>query len=244
MLGSYTLCTLGSEREGALLAVDLAQVLSKNGRRVLILELSDVPSADLLLGLSEQVVYTVSDVACGRVSWERALLSPTVGRGKRSRTADTILLLPTEPFPTLDGGSVALKNTVSAVGADVTLVVSDASHLALAREISDVSLLLCPCEERIRRATEAFLSERPHLQPDGLVLTGLPSSAEELCEGDGPITLSERLHLPLFGVYPQEKRLRLQAARNMAERMTGNTTPLLRGIPIEGISHRAYFEYL
>ena len=75
MLGVWSVVSVSSSALGARFTVSLAERLALRGVRVLLFELApELPSLDVLLGVSEKVVYTLADAR--EVTPERVLLTP------------------------------------------------------------------------------------------------------------------------------------------------------------------------
>ncbi len=225
---------------GAAFTAALAHRIAREGKRVLLLELSPtLPTLDLALGVAERVVYTLADAL--RLSPEAVFLSP-----EGETDAEQILFVPS--LSEEDMNADALRACIEASGADLVLICADPLRAALARTVSDGMLLLT-------RATECSVRAASRLAAtvafDGFVYTDLVPTREAVLS-ELPVTeLCDALALPLFGILPRvdlKNTLRPQgkdfrtALSSMAGRLLGEQIPLLCGIPIEGMRRRTFFE--
>ncbi len=238
----FTVVSPASDPLGAVFCAALARSLSRHGARVLLLDLSpSLPCLDVVLGCAERTVYTVSDAA--RVSPESLFLSVSTGKG---REKGSFLFVPTFYGERIEDAH--LRALASASGADFVIGLADGATAPTAAAVSDGLLLFSRVGEVYLRAAVSFAET---LAMDGFVLADLPLAAEAL-RGTPTLTeLSDALGLSLFGILPrtaEENTLAprgkdfLVAADNMAGRLMGEDIPLLRGLSIEGMTRRAYFE--
>ncbi len=228
------------------LALHLAQVLAKNGKRVLLIDASPLsPSLDILADVAEQVVYTLSDIANGFCDPARASLSLDAD-GKLS-------LLPLAAGEDLSEGSLAraVKEAVKALSSDFVIIDASPTLYDDARAVSDTVLLLTDLCPASLRSAEAFVSA--HEGIDRFLLTRASFSYEG-CQRETPvIDTVDRVSLPLLGVLPYTPRLRTvgeipqhspyeRALYNIAKRLLGENVPLLSGVTLEGMSRRYFIE--
>lgn len=225
---------------GAAFTAALARRIAREGKRVLLIELSPtLPVLDLALGVADRVVYTLADAL--RLSPEAVFLSPE--RGMRE---EELLFVPS--LSEEDANGDALRACIEASGADAVLISADPARAVLAREASDGMLLLTRATECSVRASSRLAAR---VAFDGFVYTDFVPTREAVLR-EMPVTeLCDALTLPLFGILPridlkntlcpQGKDFRT-ALSNMAGRLLGEQIPLLCGIPIEGMRKRTFFE--
>lgn len=235
MLGAWSIVHGTDKTPGAVFAAALAERLAAHGKRVLLFELSpSAPALDILLGVSERVVYTLADLP--RISPEDAALT----------VRENLCFIPLGVGEAAD--SAQIRTAVSAMTPDVVLFSAERASLALAREVSDGVLLLTDASPIGLRAASA-LAENGDF--DGFVLGDFVPTREWVKKTPSLIALADMLGLPLFGILPRIDPNNtyetmgkdfLSAVENMAGRLSGESIPLLRGIPIEGMRRRTFFE--
>ena len=229
--------------------INLGAALALRGKRTILVDHAyPVPALDILAGVADEVIYTVADVAEGRVPLSHALLPLTVGKGKKKRE-DLLFLLPASPVDEKN----ALSSVLSQVGDTADMVLCDLSHEdALSREGMDGLFLVTETDGAALRAAEAFCAEATM---DGFFLAEHPTMAEEAL-GMPPIAaLLDEMRLPLMGILPPMPRglagivtgkpratVYLRGVENVAERLLGKQVPLLYGIPLEGMTREGYIQ--
>ena len=240
--------SLMGNAEKSNLLVNLAASLSRSDRRVLLVDLGyPVPTLDLLCGVAESAVYTASDVGTGKVSLTDASLTvPLKGNGRAA--TDRLFLLP---------ASCAECWTTEAVGALLSLVRAEKeydlalvlfSHETCVRQGLDGLFFLTDADEISLRAAEAQGDE---MGADAFLLTGYPTDWDSLSGLTSPVSMIDRLGLPLLGIAPRlptglsgildgcaRARAYLCAVRNIANRILGTNTPLLAGVSLAGVNRR------
>lgn len=236
MLGTWSIVHSTNGMLGALFTASLARCLASEGVRVLLAELSPhAPALDILLGVCEKVVYTLSDIP--RIDPGEVVL----------RVRENLMLIPlgVEETPT---DPDAVRASVRATEPDVVLVTAERAMLPLASEVSDGVLLLTDASPVGLRAASAWAQRATF---DGFVLTDFVPTREWVSENPSLTSISDDLGLPLFGILPRIDENNtcspmgkdfLSAIENMAGRMIGETVPLLRGIRIEGMRRHKFFE--
>ena len=235
MLGAFSVVNGSFGTVGAHFSAALAECLAAKGKRVLLFELSpSCPTLDLLLGVSERVVYTLTDTE--RLSPENVALT----------VRENLSFIPLGVGEVISDTSF-LEACVKALSPDVVLLSTERSQLPLARRISDGVLLVTDASQASLRAN-AFLSSKESF--DGFVLSDFVPTKEYAFKMLSLAEISDTLGLPLFGILPRIDRADTPAAwgkdflfavRNMAGRLLGETVPLLCGIPIEGMRRRDFF---
>lgn len=240
------------------LCVHLAHALAARGKRVILLDLCPSrPALDSYLGVADEVVYTLPDLLEDRVRAERAVLPVATD----SDCEGEISLLPIYPFDTVDARLLAepLLARLRALDADFILIDADRETYPAVAPLSDERLLLIsPREPSVRNAEAliAHLTERG-CAPDAFLLMRAALCVEALQKDAPLLSLIDRLSTRVLGILPYAPRLydikdmtgrkhRREpyplAVQNLAARLLGESIPLLTGIPVEGISRRAYME--
>lgn len=240
------------------LAVSLAYALAARGKRVLLVDLSfPSPTLASLCSVSESVIYTVFDLADGTVDADTLLLPVLSKKGEAERAC--IALAPMLPSlcPRCDGIGEAVKALSSLPSADFVIV--DASvdaylHLA---PVSDERVLLTDARESSLSASESMAFSASRDFPFTYFVLKSSLLGERIRKDEPLVDMIDRVSLPLLGILPhsdrmldagllsQKKHAREPYARavsNIAARLMGESVPLLRGITLEGISRRRFFE--
>lgn len=257
------ICTFFSAVDGvgkSTLCVHLAHALAKSGKRTLLIDLSpSAPALDILCGVAEGVVYTVSDAVGGPASPERVLLE-VILHGASKKTPP-FLFAPIAPLDAPHEMNLAagIKALAKAAEAEIVLIDADLAYYDALYALADTRLLLTDTRESSLRASEAlsahsFGIDRPF---DRFVLMKESSLREIAQKHTPPIDLVDRLSLPILGITFADtavedlslcvhKRYQKQnyprAVGNLALRLLGEKVPLLDGIRLEGMSRRFYLE--
>lgn len=244
MLGVWSIVCPVSDTVGARLTAAMARCLSARSKRVLVLELSfSCPSLDLALGVSEKVVYTISDV--GRISPAEVFLSPCKS-GRAPKTDENILFVPCavgEMLADVD----QIRAVLHAAEADIALILADPASASVARSVSSGSLLLSGTDAAHLRSASYLSSFQAF---DGLVLTDFVPTCEKIREIPALTDIADMTALPLFGILPRESGLETvspegkdfhKAVENMVARLCGEQVALLHGIPLEGVRKKRFF---
>ena len=238
MLGVWSILDEGREKTGARFVAELAKHIASSGKRVLVFELCPArPALDIVFGVAERVVYTLSDV--GRVPPAQALLSPRENLFFVPAALD-LTAFATDP--------AALTACIEATKPDLVLILFERTACAAARAISDGILLLTDASEASLRAGAALTDA---LSVSGVILTDLVLVKENVRAIPSPIEIADTLGVPLLGILPQfdasetarvNDKDFLSAIRNIAARIAGEKRPLLKGISIEGMRKQTFFE--
>lgn len=234
MLGVWSMMDESRDRVGARLVFALAKSLASDGKRVLVLEICPHrPALDVLFGVDEKVVYTLSDV--GAVPPALVLLSPE----------KNIFFVPSEldleeKEPSFD----AIRTCVAEVKPDIVLILFERAAYRTASTVSDGVLLLTDPSPASLRASAAFAQTFP---VTGWVLSDFVPVRQPLSAR----AISDMLAAPLTGILPRldadnthsvARKDFLSAARNIAARLSGKIVPLLNGIPVKGSFRDTFLE--
>lgn len=236
MLGAWSIVHSTESTVGAFFTAALAERLALHGKRVLLFDLNaSAPAIDVYLGVSERVVYTLSDAL--RVSPADVMLSPQ----------ENLFFVPIGVGDGVD--TVApIAACIEAVSPDVVLLSVERTLLSLAASVSDGLLLLTDASFVSLRAASALASAHAF---SGFALTDVALEKEELKKMPALPTLADTVGLPLFGILPHVDTNNpqtvagkdfLTATDNVAGRLLGESIPLLRGISLEGLRKRAFFK--
>ncbi len=240
------------------LCVHLAHALAARGKKVILLDLSiSRPALDSYLGVADEVVYTLPDLLGDRVKAERAVLPVSTDSGCEGE----ISLLPVYPLDAVDTRMLAepLLAHLRALDADFILIDADGETYPAVAPLSDERLLLLSPREPSVRNAEALvvhLTEKG-CAPDAFLLMRAALCVEALQKDTPLLSLIDRLSTRVLGIVPYAPRLydmkgmmgkkhRREpyaiAVQSLAARLLGESVPLLTGVPVEGISRRAYLE--
>lgn len=236
MLGAWSIVCATDGMLGARFTAALAECLASHGKRVLLLELSpSLPALDILLGVGEKVVYTISDIA--RIDPLDVMLP----------VRENLFLVP-QGLDDTDVDAASLSACICALKPDVVLISAERAKLPLVSEFSDGVLLLTDASPIGLRAASAWAQCADF---DGFVLTDFLPTRAWITQSPSLTSISDALGLPLFGILPHidtnntytsAGKNFLLAVRNMAKRIMGENIPLLCGIPVEGMRRRTFLE--
>ncbi len=226
-------------------AYHLSRMLAKKGKKVLLLDAAfATASLDVLAGKAEQVVYTLSDVANELCDPLRAALPLTEG--------DALLLFPASPGEEFTGKMLAhAVRKMASLHADFIIIDALLSQFEELRAVSDKTWLLTDPRPSSLRSAEAIAAAYESF--DSFLLTFASFSYEGVQREATVIDIVDRVALPLFGVLPYTPSLRIEsnverrcayqkALTNILCRLLGEKIPLLKGVPLEGMSRRYYIE--
>ena len=227
----------------------LALSLSRRGLRVVLVDANAFsPSADLLFGFQEEVLYTFSDVLSG-ISPERVAFEVKEG----------LFVFPSSVGMPLEGDlGGAILSIQKALSPDILLIEAPLSLLPCFSSAINAAVLVSSAEERALRASEAAFEAIDALPQMSkyLLLNKTAAFKDDLSEEAPLLSIVDRIGLPLVGVCPREyeraalsmtgekgKKSNFKAAmRNIAIRLLGGRVPLLQGLSLDGFSRRHYIE--
>ncbi|MBE6656152.1 MAG: hypothetical protein E7609_04715 [Ruminococcaceae bacterium] len=235
MLGAWSIVNGSFTTVGAHLSAALAERLASYGKRVLLFELSpSCPTLDIFLGVSERVVYTLSDVR------------KIPARDVALKVRGNLYFVPIAVGETANDVS-CLEACAEALAPDVILLSAERSQILTARRFSDGMLLLTDATHASLRSAAALALEHAF---DGFVLADFVPNKQSILQMPPLTEICDTLGLPLFGILPridQAKPHALQgkdflfSVRNMAGRLLGEERPLLCGISVAGMRKRTFF---
>lgn len=228
------------------LSLHLAQQLAGWGKRTLLIDVSgSAPVLDIMLGVDESMIYSLTDVAKGLCSLSHALLSPA--------SLPLLSLLPAAVGDEPDDGmlALALKEARGCSEFDYMIVDAAKEIYTTVRACSDQVILLTDPRPSSLRASEAYASFAEDV--DSFILTYASFSREGVEREDSIVDIADQLSLPLLGVLPYAPMLRTLsgiprsspyavALDNVTRRIMGERIPLLKKVPLEGMSRRYYIE--
>ncbi len=227
---------------------NLAMAVAKRGRRVLLIDCDfGNRCLDLITGMSDDVVYDISDIAFGRIPMERAIL-----RNKRSEN----LFFIAAPYSlenrmnTFAFRSV-VKRLVSAATYDYIFVDTPGGigePLMFAASVADTAYIIAePTRAAIRAAdrTSEFLAERG-VRRRRLIINKLSGRSVEKAK-DEAISIIDSTSVRLLGIVPYDPELIAagnrgvlvdemyslnitRAFENIASRILGENRKLFDGI--------------
>ena len=242
--------SLTGELEKSNLLLNLAASLTRSGKKTLLVDLAiPVPSLDVLSGCAETVVYTAADVAAGRVALSRAVLPLPIKKG-RETIDDRLFLLPSAPGDVADADACRAVLDAVRVSEDFDLALVWLSRHTVAREAVDGLFLLTDGDELSLRVAEA---QAGAFRPDAFLLTGFSVDWDSERYTPPVLSVAERLGLPLLGIVPRlptglsgivpsscrtRAEAYVRAVRNVAGRFLGMDVPLLKRVPLVGMSRR------
>ncbi len=225
-------------------AVGLAAALSRMGKRILLVD-CDVGNrcVDLMLGLENEVLYDVDDVAAGRCAPEDALLSHPELVNLRIVAAPLVGDAPHDRIG-------ALTKLAEAAEADVVLL-DTAGTGEFVRQIAggfaDGALVIATQQPTSLRAAErtALLMDELGALPCRLIISMFEEYAARDGIRAGLLEIIDKTHLRTVGVVPKDRSLLIaqesgslpaeksragRAFSNIAARLTGDEIPLFSGI--------------
>ncbi len=225
-------------------ALGLAAALSRAGHRTLLVD-CDVGNRciDLLLGLQDEVLFDLDDVAAGRCTPEEALLTPEKLPELRVTAAP---LHQDCPHDRID----ALRRLAEAAGAEYVLCdTAGTGNLVrtIASDFAEGALVIATQQPASLRAAErtALLMEEVGSLPCRLVISMFEEYAARDGIRAGLLEIIDKSHLRTVGVVPRDRSLLLaqesgelpaeksraaRAFKNIAARLKGEEIPLFFGI--------------
>ncbi|MBE6708471.1 MAG: septum site-determining protein MinD [Ruminococcaceae bacterium] len=230
------------------LSVGLAVAFAKMGRRVLLCD-CDLGGRclDMLLGEENNVLFDISDVASGRTDGKSALINPWETENLFFCPAPAVY----DPEDFKDGALMrALRDLEAACSADH--VICDTAGTVFAPDIAggfaETALVVStqqPASVRAAETTAVILSERG-LTDSRLIINmfewqsaekGIRSGIIDMIDGagircEGIVPYSRSLMLAGEAGRPVSERIPvMQAFKNIAARLEGDTVKLFTGIP-------------
>ena len=225
-------------------ALGLAAALSRAGHPTLLVD-CDVGNRciDLMLGLQDEVLFDLDDVAAGRCTPEEALLTPADLPNLRVTAAP---LHQDSPHDRID----ALCRLALAAGAEFVLCdTAGTGNLVrkIASDFAEGALVIATQQPASIRAAErtALLMEEMGALPCRLVISMFEEYAARDGVRAGLLEIIDKSHLRTIGVVPRDRSLLLsqesgqlpseksraaRAFKNIATRLTGEEIPLFFGI--------------
>lgn len=208
-------------------AVGLSRALAQSGRRTLVCDLDiGLPCLDLLMGLSDRVIFDWGDILAGRCTPQGALVEDASGA----------CLLPSPAVPPKDFSLAKLADLLRSFKDDFDYILLDTPaglglSVVLSRMLSDLCVavtLLDPVSLRDVQKLTHLLEAPPvrllvnRLSRDSLRRSGHPD-LDAVMDACG---------LPLLGVLPEDADLLCHKTPHpvfaaMADRLAGKQVPLI-----------------
>ena len=239
-------------------ALGISVQLALAGESVLLCDL-DFGNAclDILAGVEDRVIYTVSDAANGRCTAKEAVITDSdTGIAGLSLmpcpAGGTVIISDKEDSDSVSAGNVAdaVKKAAAEIGAGYVVIDTGAGVNPItdaASDIADTVIVVAshnPISLRAAEGTVARLSEKGH---GDIRLVVNSFEAEATIKRKGPrkglLDIIDMSKAPLAGVIPYDYSLMLyhegvgkisatseRAFRNIAYRIMGNDVPLFEGI--------------
>lgn len=230
-------------------ALGLSRALAGAGHKVLLADL-DFGNAclDILCGVEDEVLYTVSDLVSGRCEAASAAVK---------MKEDNLYLLPApaggkEDCPDALGLTDAVRRASEAVGADYTVLDTGAGVNAAADAVFGISHTVLvvaghsPVSLRAAESTAARIASLSHASVKLLINS---FDTANILKGrgrsrSGMLEIIDRSGIPLIGVIPYDYRLQISsenpetkyseeivtAFENVAARLCGESVPLFSGM--------------
>ena len=229
-------------------AIGIATALSVSGRSVLLIDFDlGNRSLDLMLGMQDDIIYDIADLACGRADAEDVV--------KIHHTYPN-LAFAAAPFRyegdiTKEGFASALEKLEDAFGFDFIIVdTSGGAHesVALSAPVCDDAVIVSSQSPIAIRAAEksGMILDENNIGTQYLVINGFDMQTDNMDKRASVLEMIDRTRTPLLGIIPMDARLSLlnengenifdtkkcnsrTAFINIAKRLTGESTPLLKG---------------
>ncbi len=236
-------------REKSSFLINLGSAFALRDKRTILVDHGyPSPALDILCDKAEGVVYTVADVALGRVPLTDALLPLTVGEGRKKRE-NTLFLLPALPGDEICAMASVLASVRDA--ADIVLLDMSSDDASTAEGI-DGLFYVAAADEISLRAARVFCAEKAF---DAFFLMEHPTDAQAI-EPLAPLSsLMDDMGFPLLGILPSmpyglsgavtgkgRAASYFTAVKNIADRLLGSYVPLLQGVALEGMTREGYMQ--
>lgn len=265
MVGRWALLSARGGTGVSTACANLARALARRGNSTLLVDLRpSAPAQDFLCGVSEQVIYAVTDVVGGTSVTEASL--PLFCGDRKPKRGDppfgALRLLPMAMGcdATIEELGACLRSVVREVHPRALLVDTDAAHLSAVSDSVDGVLLLVSADELSLRAAEALALRLGEMEKRAaFLLCGADLSKDGVRAMVPLLDIIERVGLPLLGILPQSVTVRhtalpvgdrrygevsyARAIENVAARLAGEMRPLLDGISLDGIGRYEYLVY-
>ena len=229
-------------------AIGVATALAVAGRSVLLIDFDlGNRSLDLMLGMQDDIIYDVSDIASGN-----ALAEDVV---KIHHTYPNLAFV---GAPFRYDGSITEESFSAALTAfeetfDFDYIIVDTSggaheSVALSAPLCDTAIIVSSQSPIAIRAAEksGMILDEGGIETQYLVINGFDTQAESTLSRASVIDIIDRTRTPLLGIVPMDVRLSLlnedgksvfdkgrcnsrTAFENIAKRLMGENVPLLRG---------------
>lgn len=265
MIGRWALLSARGGAGVSTVCANLARALARRGNSTLLVDMKPTaPAQDMLCGVSEQVIYALTDVGNGVSVTDASLPLPLGDKkpGKKDAPFGAIRLLPMAAGCDVPLSSLAacMRTVVREVHPRALLVDTDAAHLPAVIDAVDGILLVVTADEISLRAAEALAVR---LGEEGRAAAFLLNMADLSKEGvrrmPAILDMIDRIGLPILGILPYSDTVRAcplpvgerktadcgyaLAIENIAARLSGDMRPLLDGLRTDGIGRYEYLIY-
>ena len=229
-------------------AVGIATALAVLGKRVLLIDFDlGNRSLDLMLGMQDDIIYDIADIARGNADAEDVV--------KLHHTYPNLAFVGA-PFRyegniTREGFAEALSKLEDTFGFDFIIVdTSGGAHesVALSAPACDDAIIVSSQSPIAIRAAEksGIILDENNIETQYLVINGFDMQTENMDKRTSVLEMIDRTRTPLLGIIPMDSRLSLlnesgqsvfdkgkcnsrTAFENIAKRLSGVSTPLLKG---------------
>lgn len=229
-------------------AVGIATALAVSGKRVLLVDFDlGNRSLDLMLGMQDDIIYDIADIARGNADAEDVV--------KLHHTYPNLAFVGA-PFRyegniTKEGFAEALSKLEDTFGFDFIIVdTSGGAHesVALSAPVCDDAIIVSSQSPIAIRAAEksGIILDENNIETQYLVINGFDMQTENMDKRTSVLEMIDRTRTPLLGIIPMDSRLSLlnesgqsifdkgkcnsrTAFENIAKRLSGVSTPLLKG---------------
>ena len=236
-------------------AVNLTMALATLGKKCILIDMDlGNRSLDLMLGCEDRVVYDISDVCCGRVGFERALIGFASPRD--------FMFCPAPFMYAEDITTESLRGALDALRRDYApdFIILDTSGGAdvsvdLCASVSEEALIVSSRNPSSLRAAgkSAAILDSHGVREQKLIINSLELTRESMADRVGVLEMIDMTGISLLGIIPKEWRIERLCERgklaleskyavsktaflNTARRLTGERVTLL--YKVKGLNER------
>lgn len=229
-------------------AIGVATALATEGKSVLLIDFDlGNRSLDLMLGMQDDIIYDISDLAC-----------------KNAEAADVVKIHPTYPNLAFIGAPFRYESNITSEGFGEALdaldetfafdyIIVDTSggaheSVSLSAPFCDTAIIVSSQSPIAIRAAEksGIILDENNIENQYLIINGFDTLAESTAKRASVLEMIDRTRTPLLGIVPMDVRLSLlnedgknifdtkgkcnsrTAFVNIAKRLMGENIPLLK----------------